>query len=130
MIFNNNPESSFHSASDSRLLSIEEYIKNCADITAEEEIKNYRSVNRFPKYTDDLETIGDNSKLFKINFQVPVLDITPPKSEQRKRVYPRSYLRAVKITKSREIRRLKAYREAISMLNNIKNGESLQIDQK
>lgn len=68
-------------------------------------------------------------RTLKHSFNVPVLEITP-RSQQTKRAYPRTFLKAIKKVKDiREIqnnsilnvKRLRAYDDALSMLHKIQS---------
>lgn len=68
-------------------------------------------------------------QIVRNSFQIPTLNI-PPKSEQRKRMVPRSYLKATKKVKDSADQRdvipfegMKAYKEALLMLEQIRNPE-------
>lgn len=113
------------------LVSIEEYIKNYKNLDQlqkEEFMQEMRSQYNLNTYNSGIFKEKPQKEV-KASIKNPVLNIKP-KTQQTKRAMPRSVLRAVKKLKPEHDtyqskflskRRMKAYREALSMLDAIKN---------
>ncbi|CAI2386635.1 unnamed protein product [Moneuplotes crassus] len=126
---------------DSGLISIEEYQNRCKDleeIHREEIIQEMEQSYDVDGYNKFLSNIASEKRMPKASFQTPILNIKP-KTHQTKRSIPRTILRAVKNKPHDTVipgdTKLKAYRDALQMLDKIKatvddqvviNGSSLK----
>lgn len=135
---------------DNGLITVDEYLQRCESLneihkeSIFEEMESSYDLGGYNKVgisfiVQFLKNILSQKRIGKASFLTPILNIKP-KSHQNKRALPRTILKAVKKSKNENAyqlnkRKMRAYREALAMLDNIKrstenkvmvNGSSLE----